>query len=186
MKTILLLLMSFILCTTITCQTNDREISLENGQKFLIGEITTTGLSQSEYANWYLPNFNNYVPNETIISTIKEDLQEYQILIFLGTWCGDSKREVPRFLKILETANFPDTQLKIIALDKRKGKYKQSPTGEEWGLQILRVPTFILYKNGREVNRIIESPNTTLEEDLQKIIKRKGYIPNKAKSMHFD
>ncbi len=113
-------------------------------------------------------------------------MQGYQILAFLGTWCGDSKREVPRFLKILETANFPDDQLKIVALDKRKGKYKQSPTGEEWGLQILRVPTFILYKNGREVNRIIESPNTTLEEDVKKIIKTDGYVANRARSMHFD
>jgi hypothetical protein len=50
----------------------------------------------------------------------------------------------------------------------------------------VRVPTLILYKNGREVNRIIESPNTTLEEDLQKIIEGKGYIAKKAKSMHFD
>ncbi|MFT5736169.1 MAG: hypothetical protein ACI9SG_000509 [Maribacter sp.] len=44
--------------------------------------------------------------------------------------------------------------MKIVALGRKKGKYKQSPTGEEWGLQILRIPAFILYKNGREVNRI--------------------------------
>jgi thiol-disulfide isomerase/thioredoxin len=186
MKTMFLLLMSIILNTTLSAQNTNQEISLENGQKFLVGEITKKGLSLPTYASWYSSNFNNYTPNETIISNIEEELQGYQILAFLGTWCGDSKREVPRFLKILETANFPDDQLKIVALDKRKGKYKQSPTGEEWGLQILRVPTFILYKNGREVNRIIESPNTTLEEDVQKIIKTDGYVANRARSMHFD
>jgi thiol-disulfide isomerase/thioredoxin len=186
MKTMFLLLMSIILCTTLSSQNTNQEISLDNGQKFLVGEITKEGLSRPVYAPWYSSNFKNYSPNETIISNIKEELQGYQVLAFLGTWCGDSKREVPRFLKILETANFPDDQLKIIALDRRKGKYKQSPTGEEWGLQILRVPTFIFYKNGREVNRIIESPNTTLEEDLRKILKTEGYIAQKAKSMHFD
>lgn len=186
MKTLFPLLINFLLCTTLSCQTINQEISLENGQKILIGEITTKGLSQSEYYSWYTTNLKNYVPDDSIISSIKKDLQDYEILIFLGTWCGDSKREVPRFLKILNTAHFPNKQLKIIALDKRPGRYKKSPTGEEWGLQILRVPTFILYKNGREVNRIIESPNVTLEEDLQKIIERKGYIANKGKSMHFD
>lgn len=186
MKTMLLLFMSFILCTVINSQSTNQEISLENGQKFLVGEITKKGLSLPAYESWYTSNFKNYTPNEPIISKIKEELKGYQVLAFLGTWCGDSKREVPRLLRILETADFPEAQLKIVALDKRKGKYKQSPTGEEWGLQILRVPTFILYKNGREVNRIIESPNTTLEEDLQKIIETEEYIAHKAKSMQFD
>ncbi|MFT6796392.1 MAG: thiol-disulfide isomerase/thioredoxin [Maribacter sp.] len=132
MKTMFLLLMSIILCTTLSCQNTNQEISLDNGQKLLVGEITKEGLSLPVYATWYSSTFKNYSPNETIISNIKEALQGYQVLAFLGTWCGDSKREVPRFLKILETANFPDDQLKIVALDRRKGKYKQSPTGEEW------------------------------------------------------
>jgi len=76
----------------------------------------------------------------------------------MGTWCGDSKREVPRFIKVLEAANFPVDNLKIVAVDRRKEQYKKSPTGEEWGLSIKRVPTFIFYKNGKESNRIIESP----------------------------
>jgi thiol-disulfide isomerase/thioredoxin len=132
MKTMFLLLMSIILCTTLSSQNTNQEISLDNGQKLLVGEITKEGLSLPVYATWYSSTFKNYSPNETIISNIKEALQGYQVLAFLGTWCGDSKREVPRFLKILETANFPDDQLKIVALDRRKGKYKQSPTGEEW------------------------------------------------------
>jgi thiol-disulfide isomerase/thioredoxin len=84
----------------------------------------------------------------------------------MGTCCGDSKREVPRFIKILKPVDFPMENLKIVALDKRKEKYKKSPQGEEWGLNIRRVPTFIFYKNGREINRIIETPVTTLEEDI--------------------
>lgn len=186
MKTVTMIILSYFLCYAVNAQILNQEISLENGQKFLVGELTKQGLLHANYAKWFQPNYDNYKVDEAMISNIKEDLQSYHIRIFLGTWCGDSKREVPRFLKILATTKIPDNQIKIVALDKRKGKYKQSPTGEEWGLQILRVPTFILYKNGREVNRIIESPNTTLEEDLQHILHRKGYIPNKAKSMHFD
>lgn len=181
-----IVLMGLFLSATLHAQTINQEIRMENGEKFLVGEITKEGLLQPYYAKWFTPNHDNYKINSTILAAIKEELKEYHILVFLGTWCGDSKRQVPRFIKILESAKFPESQLKIVALDKRKGSYKQSPTGEEWGLQILRVPTFVIFKNGREVNRIIESPNATLEEDLQKILKSDGYRANKAKSLHFD
>lgn len=58
--------------------------------------------------------------------------------------------------------------------------------GEEWGLQILRVPTFIFYKNGKEQHRIIESPNRSLELDMLQITTTTNYIAHKAQSMHFD
>ena len=38
-------------------------------------------------------------------------------------------------------------------------------------LKIKRVPTFIFYKEGKEIGRIIESPNETLEKDFLKIVK---------------
>ena len=186
MRTMFFILMSLVLSATIHAQSINQEISMETGEKFLVGEISKAGLSQPYYAKWFTPNYTNYKVNTAIISNIKEELHKYHILVFLGTWCGDSKKQVPRFLKILASAKFPENQLKIVALDKRRGAYKQSPTREEWGLQILRVPTFVIFKNGREVNRIIESPNTTLEEDLEKILKSYGYSANKAKSLHFD
>ena len=69
-------------------------------------------------------------------------------------------------------------QLEIVALDYRKEKYKQSPTGEEQGLNIKRVPTIIFLKDGKEVNRIVESPLETLEKDMAQIILKKDYTPN--------
>ena len=104
----------------------------------------------------------------------------------MGTWCGDSKREVPRFIKILESVDYPMENLKIVAVDKRRDFYKKSPQGEEWGLNIRRVPTFIFYKNGREINRIIETPVTTLEVDIVSIVLQQEYTPNYSKSLHYD
>ena len=105
---------------------------------------------------------------------------EYDIKLFLGTWCGDSKRESPKLIKILETADFPMEQLEIVALDYRKGLYKTSPTGEEKGLNIIKVPTIIFFKDGKEVNRIVESPLETLEQDIAQIVFKKDYVPNYA------
>ena len=55
-----------------------------------------------------------------------------------------------------------------------------SPTGEEKGLDIIKVPTIIFFKDGKEVNRIVESPLETLEEDMAQIIFQKDYVPNYA------
>ena len=37
---------------------------------------------------------------------IKMNLKDVSVLCFMGTWCGDSRRETPRFYKIMEAANF--------------------------------------------------------------------------------
>ncbi|MEP2239625.1 MAG: thioredoxin family protein [Maribacter sp.] len=171
--------------TTFSQHTN-QEINLENQQPFLLGEITVDGLSSNSYQSWYEQNFKNYEADQNKIDAFKDQLASYKVLLFMGTWCGDSKREVPRFIKILASANFPMKNLKIVALDKRKESYKKSPQGEEWGLNIHRVPTFIFYKNGREINRIIETPITSLEDDILKIVTQQEYIPNYTNSLHFD
>jgi len=147
----------------------NQEVKVDNQQPFLLGEITVDGLSSNTYKSWYKTNYDTYVISSQKIDAIKEKIGTFKILIFMGTWCGDSKREVPRFLKILESVDYPNVNLKIVALDKRKETFKKSPQGEEWELNIRRVPTFIFYKKGREVNRIIETPIESLEDDIQKL-----------------
>ena len=68
--------------------------------------------------------------------------------------------------------------LKVFALDNTKENYKKGPNGEEDGYNIHRVPTFIFYKNGKEVNRIVEYPKETLERDIKNIVTNQRYFPN--------
>lgn len=182
----LILISLLLIFSTATAQEINQEINQKNGQSFLIGQIDITGLSSKSYESWYTNNHKSYQVDKKTISPIKPELAKHQILVFMGTWCGDSKREVPRFIKILEAADFPMKNLKIVALDRRKEKYKTSPNGEEWGLRIKRVPTFIFYKNGKETNRIIESPIISLEADIKAIVTNTEYTPNYPKSLHFD
>jgi len=156
------------------------EIDLPNGSSFLLGEIATSQLETAPYGAWYTPNHENYLVDESLVNLFKKKLKRHEVVLFLGTWCGDSKREVPRMLKILEAANFPKKQLKIVALDRRKDNYKKGLNGEEEGWQIKRVPTLILVKDGKEVNRIVERPIDTLEEDLLAILTQAQYTPNYA------
>ncbi len=166
---IFLLLVTFWSCTS-ESQNLNNEI-LENGKKpYLLGKIDKDGLSSQNYQSWFLTGQNEYKPNQKVIDKISKKLKSYTILAFMGTWCGDSRREVPKFYKVLETANFPLDQLTMVAVSSKPDLYKQSPNHEEKGLNIHRVPTFIFFKNGKEENRIVEHPVTTLEEDILSIL----------------
>ena len=180
MKKLFIALLCFS-ATGVLAQTYNQEIKMEDGRNFLLGQINTDGLQQGDYAGWFVPNYNNYEVDRSLVKLIGPKLQGLQIKLFLGTWCGDSKRQVPRFLKFLNEAGFDTASLEMVALDRRKGAYKKSPTGEERGLGIIKVPTIILFKDGKEINRIVERPIASLEEDLLAIVSGSAYVPNYAK-----
>ncbi|RDY59243.1 thioredoxin family protein [Flagellimonas nanhaiensis] len=177
MKSILITFI-FLLVSICHGQNFNQEIQLENGKQFLLGKINLEGLQSDPYNAWFQSGFESYVVDKGMVSLFEKPLKDHYIKLFLGTWCGDSKREVPRFLKILEAAGFPSENIEIVALDRREGKVKTSPTFEEKGLNILRVPTMLFYKNGKEVNRIVESPIESLEEDILQIVHNRPYTPN--------
>ena len=176
-RTVIILTYLFCLCTLNAQEYNYLEID-SNGKEKLLGQVNREGLASHTFGTWFNKNHDDYIPNEALIQEFKDSLSSYKIKVFLGTWCGDSKREVPRFYKVLDLAGFPENQLEVIAVDRIAEAYKKSPNGEEIGLNIHRVPTFILYNNGKEINRIVEFPVETLERDLFNITILKKYTPN--------
>ena len=89
-------------------------------------------------------------------------------------------------MKITNQLDLAENQLEIFATDNSTERYKQSANREEKGLAVYRVPTFIVYKNGKEIGRIIEFPKESLEADLVKIIAGDDYTPNYAGVMEFE
>jgi hypothetical protein len=100
------------------------------------------------------------------------------VTIFMGTWCGDSKREVPRVLKMLDCCGFPMNDLTLVMVGNSDSLYKKSPQHEEVGKNIVRVPTIIVDQKNAEIGRIIESPIASLEKDLLTILRKEKYQPN--------
>ena len=125
-------------------------------------------ISFPEFKESYDTGYLNYAVNDTVLTSLKPLLAEKKITIVLGTWCGDSKLQVPHFYKILDAAGFPEKSVKIICVDGDK----KAENGLIDGLDIKNVPTFIVYKDQQELGRIIESPKETLEKDLLVILKK--------------
>jgi thiol-disulfide isomerase/thioredoxin len=134
---------------------------------WVLGYFNRNQLVREPHSGWYLDSYDNYRPSEDYINNLKTiDTTGLRIKIVMGTWCPDSRREVPRFLRITDMWNFPEGNITFIGVDDTKN----APVGEYAGLNIERVPTFIIYRNNIEAGRIIENPKTSLEQDMVNIL----------------
>lgn len=169
-----LLFGGFLFLALQSCQSRkvivNREVDTQNDGKMLLGTQTLSQFQKEPYNIWYNDEYDNYVLDETSIKELKkEKIGSYKITVFLGTWCGDSHRDFPRFIKILEELKYPFQKLTIIAVNRKK----EAPSGEEGKYNIQKVPTFIISKYGKEIGRIIEAPKSGwLEKDLLEILKK--------------
>jgi thiol-disulfide isomerase/thioredoxin len=134
---------------------------------WLLGYFNPDLLKHDPYAAWFNMGYDEYRENQEVMNSLNKINKEgITIKIVMGTWCPDSRREVPRFMKILDNWQFPGDQVTFIGVDNEK----LSPLGEYEKLDIHRVPTFIFYKNNIESGRIIENPETSLEQDMVNIL----------------
>ncbi len=138
----------------------------ESTNSDLIGIQSKKDFKQQPYAQWFDSNYNDYVLDNSTVKEIKKHMNGISIKAFMGTWCGDSKHEVPTFYKLLDALNFDYKNLKMIAVNRGK----KTSDNLQSGLDISRVPTFIFYKNGEEIGRFVEYPRETLEKDILKIV----------------
>jgi len=98
---------------------------------------------------------------------LKGSGKNHNIEIFLGTWCSDSRKWIPVFLKLAPILQADS--LFFVFLDENK----EDTEGLAKRRNISHVPTFILYRKQTEVGRIIESPESgVLSKDLLKIFQQ--------------
>lgn len=158
-----------------SCTLNRSLPADNNGKPMLLGVHTEADLRKKPFNSWFNKNYDTYQFDTATAKEIKPLLSNKQVEIFMGTWCGDSQREVPRMLKILSYCGIPTGRIKIIMVDNHDSTYKQSPGHEERALNIHRVPDLLVYENNIELGRIVEEPIITLEKDLLTILKREDY-----------
>lgn len=163
-RTIVALLLCIAGCSTHQSYTLDVE---ESGTVVVCGEFDRSLLLNDERLNsWYQPRYDDYAVDTTLISFIQQYSKNVRYIVIAGTWCSDSKREIPHLLKILDAAKVSPQQLWLFGVDRTK----TSDDGTTQKYLITNVPTIILEKEGKEIGRITEHPEGTLEQDIVKIL----------------
>ncbi|NTW23342.1 MAG: hypothetical protein HGA37_01480 [Lentimicrobium sp.] len=144
---------------------NHRVIDDKSGKEILIGTVTRDGLISM--GDWFNEEYNKYQPDSAVISNIKTYNDNFPwVFIVLGTWCGDSREQVPHFLKIMDVLDYPAEQIFMVAVDRDK-KAGNFCVGD---YNVTLVPTFMMTQDSDEIGRIIETPVTTLEQDFLNIL----------------
>jgi thiol-disulfide isomerase/thioredoxin len=94
-----------------------------------------------------------------------------EVTVFLGTWCGDSRREVPRLWKALDAGGGDAPfQIRYIAVDRAK----KEPAVLVKANDVRYLPTLIVRRGGREVGRIVETSPHGVEQDLLALLTGKA------------
>jgi len=173
----LLLLLAMFFGHLVIAQTPQTYLNAR-AEKHLAGPFNLELLKvDSVYKVWFEENWKLFsLKGES--TDWKENLEHTEVDIYLGTWCGDSKRWVPQFVKMWNDLGLDQNKLKFTALYDGVEKYKQGPNGEEKGLRIHRVPTFIFKEDGEEYARIVEYPRNDLELDVAQIAVGYASEPN--------
>jgi thiol-disulfide isomerase/thioredoxin len=149
---------------SIAQEINKKGIESKNNEEILIGICSYEGISS------YMPDFDSklkaYNPDLKICDELKIKCSDITFTVVLATWCDDSKDQVPVFSKVMSSVSYDLTKINYICVDRTKSTQEYNDTD----LKIEKVPTFIIFRNGKEIGRIIETPVQTMEFDLSKII----------------
>lgn len=170
MKSLKYLFFFLIIVLSISaCKQNSPKVNFTpktKNVKMMIGEIQIDDFHIAPYNEWFDKEYEAYVVDTVSLINEAIDSNNIEIRVYFGSWCSDSRREVPRFVKILSELNFNYNKISFIGLDREKTapNYKENI----WDIQF--VPTFIFLKNDKEIGRIIETPKETLEKDISKIL----------------
>lgn len=137
-------------------------------RNMFVGTGDKSVFKDTSFSTWYGAEYDMYELDKKELEKISADkLKDVKITIVLGTWCGDTKREIPRFIKVLETIKFDEKNLNLIFVNREK----KNPFGDIEPLKVKNIPTIIICRGDKELGRIIETPKETLEKDLVELLK---------------
>jgi thiol-disulfide isomerase/thioredoxin len=145
-----------------------REIDKKTGKVCHRGLVKFDDLIKETTYKWLPEGIEKYTPNEEVVAQLHKALPMYRFVVFGGTWCGDTQELLPQFYKTMKASGFDFNALKLYCVDRNK----EALNIESKLYNITRVPTIIVMERFREVGRITETVNKSIEEDLLKILSK--------------
>jgi hypothetical protein len=136
----------------------------QSDEVILTGPLEETLFNYSWASEWKL-NEKNYQPDPIQIEKLRKVTagKDLHYKVYLGTWCDDSKKHVPAWFKI-------DSLLQLKSEYIGVDRSKQCPLTDCSSWNITLLPTIVIYKEDKEIGRIVETPKKSVESDLLEIL----------------
>lgn len=170
----LLALAAFFMMSTTTIHAQNIIKKYETSTDSINGRVVYRGLIDFKILDdeatfdWYDKGTKKYKPKKREINTLKKELSKYSIIVVMGTWCGDSRDMIPKLHNVLVQSGYPMDKLVMYGVDRSK----TVGHGQEKPYDIKFVPTIILFDGAKEIGRIVETVNKSVEADLAAIISK--------------
>lgn len=146
------------------------EVTHDGSGKIIKGFMTRNDLANDSTFTWYAANQKGYTPEAGAVKALSANKDSINIIVFGGTWCGDTRSLLPKFFSLTDAAGFSQDRITMLGVD--RSKKTQHHLTEAFG--IVNVPTFIIMKNGKEVGRVVEYGRTGMfDKELGEIISRR-------------
>lgn len=118
---------------------------------------------------WYSKNQAGYNPDTATINAFEKAKGKYQFVVFGGTWCEDTQFILPKFFKLQEKSGLSDDVITLYGVNRAKNSLGNIAKA----FNITLVPTIIVMKDGKEVDRVVEYGKTgKWDKELAEILNR--------------
>jgi thiol-disulfide isomerase/thioredoxin len=167
MKKFIPLVIVLLICNAAFSQTQFQVLVEKPGEKTFKGIISREVVEKDTSFKWYAENLKGYTPNADAVKGLKNNADSIQLLVFMGTWCDDSHVIIPKLFALTDAAGFSKDRITLIGVDREKKTLSHLTEA----LNIINVPTIIVFQNGREAGRVVEYGKSGLfDKDLAEIL----------------
>lgn len=142
--------------------------TLLSQHKLHVGLIEGNEMETLYHLKWFSKKYTDFTPTVSSDEDLSKDLIGSDFIVFMGSWCHDTKMLLPKFFKLLDNLEIPKDRTTLYNVDKKK-RHPRTPI-KKYGIKY--VPTIIFMRDGEEVGRIVEFPFYSLEGDISKMYAR--------------
>jgi len=130
----------------------------------LVGAVTLDALKTNDPE--YAFAAARIQPDPGPIAALKKVSDDTHIVVFFGSWCSNCKHWLPHLLRTLEVVGNPRITTEFYGMSEDQLEPKDPI--RQYGVS--STPTIIVLRGGRELGRIVEKPDTSVEGDLARIL----------------
>jgi len=159
-----LLLVGGLLLSTMSFAQQSTTATGINTKKVIKGKIEMKTLTNDAETAWFYSGVNKYQPNDRMITYIKDNRGKFNVVAVIGTWDEESRRLLPALYKVIILAGSPEEQIITWGVDEKL--QSDAPTD----YKVKKIPTFIVFREGKEIGRINSETKETVESALAMIL----------------
>jgi hypothetical protein len=138
-------------------------------EKMILGKCTWSDWKKN--ADW--SSYHDSTYNADSLSMVKlktlASSSDLSFKLFVGSWCGDSKSQVPKWNHVFARTNIDWQRVSLFGVNRSK----REVSGKAERNKIVRVPTLVVFRANTEIGRVIEYPKESIEKDLVGILDKK-------------